>query len=58
MMQQPQVGGSAMSSQQVNDFNSMYQGGGNGAVSNGNFVPTAPMEPSAANDGFGAFSSF
>ena len=58
MMQQPQVGGSAMSSQQVNDFNSMYQGGGNGAVSNGNFVPTATMETSAANDGFGAFSSF
>ena len=56
MMQQPQVGGSAMSSQQVNDFNSMYQGGGN--VSNGNFVPPPPMEPAAANDGFGAFTSF
>ena len=59
MMQQPQVGGSAMSSQQVNDFNSMYQGGGNGGnVSNGNFVPPPPMEPAAANDGFGAFTSF
>ena len=59
MMQQPQVGGSAMSSQQVNDFNSMYQGGGNGGnVSNGNFVPPPPMEPAAANDGYGAFTSF
>ena len=59
VMQQPQVGGSVMSSQQVNDFNSMYQGGGNGgSVNNGNFVPPPPMEPAAANDGFGAFSSF
>ena len=59
MMQQPQIGGSVMSSQQVNDFNSMYQGGGNGGnVNNGNFVPPPPMEPAAANDGFGAFSSF
>ena len=59
MMQNPQYGGSAMSSQQVNDFNSMYQGqpNGQGNVSNGNFIPQQ-MEPSAANDGFGAFTSF
>ena len=30
MMQSPQLGGSAMSSQQVTDFNSMYQGAPNG----------------------------
>ena len=54
MMTQPQPGAS-MNSQQVNDFNSMYQGGG-GGVDNG-FAPPS-MEPMAANDGFGAFSSF
>ena len=58
-MQNPQLGGSAMSSQQVNDFNSMYQGGANGGgnVSNGNLIPQQ-MEPMAANDGYGAFTSF
>ena len=58
MMQNPQYGGSAMSSQQVNDFNSMYQGQPNGGnISNGNLIPQQ-MEPAAANDGFGAFTSF
>ena len=51
---QPQVGGSVMSNQQVNDFNSMYQGG----ASNTGMAAPPSMEPSAANDGFGAFSSF
>ena len=37
----------------------IFGGGGNGGnVNNGNFVPPPPMEPAAANDGFGAFSSF
>lgn len=59
MMQSPQLGGSAMSSQQVTDFNSMYQGAPNGGgnVSNGNLIPQQ-MEPMAANDGFAAFSGF
>ena len=51
MMTQPQ-GGASMDNQQVNDFNSMYQGGGGG---DGGF--SQAMEPMAANDGFGAFGS-
>ena len=50
MMTQPQAGMS-MNNQQVNDFNSMYQNGGDGG-----FAPQQ-MEPSAANEGFGAFGS-
>ena len=50
-MTQPQ-GGASMNNQQVNDFNSMYQGGGGGDAGF-----SQQMEPMAANDGFGAFGS-
>ena len=56
MMRQPQMD-SSISNQQIHDFNSMYQGGGNGGVNTNNFAQST-MEPTAANDGYGAFSSF